>query len=120
MQIIYGIDVSKNHLDIYSELSEQKIFKQRIKNSLAAIESFLLSIEKQSIICAEHTGGSTVTYSPFAVLIMKLQSPWLMATPYLIAWVMKKENLIKPMLEEFGNMQTGLPINFHSLSQKMG
>lgn len=56
MRIIYGVDVSKTHLDIYGLTLNGKVFRKRIKNNLKDIESFLLSLEKDAIICAEFTG----------------------------------------------------------------
>ena len=56
MRTIYGIDVSKTHLDIYGLTPNGKVIKKRIKNNLKAIEAFLLSLEKEAIICAEFTG----------------------------------------------------------------
>lgn len=59
MQIIYGVDVSKNHLDLYGINQDGLVIQKRIKNNLEAIESFLLSIEKDAIVCAEFTGVYT-------------------------------------------------------------
>ena len=56
MPTIYGVDVSKNHLDIYGCNQANQIVRKRIKNTLSAIETFLLSIEKDVLICAEFTG----------------------------------------------------------------
>ena len=56
MPTIYGVDVSKNHLDIYGRNQVGQVVRKRIKNTLSVIESFLLSIEKDVLICAEFTG----------------------------------------------------------------
>ena len=52
---IYGIDLSNAHLDIHSEF-EEKVFVRRIPNKFKSICKFLDSIEKDSILCCEHTG----------------------------------------------------------------
>ncbi len=56
MRTIYGIDISKTHLDIYGLNSNGKVIKKRINNTLTAIEAFMLCLEKDAIICAEFTG----------------------------------------------------------------
>ena len=53
--VIFGIDVSKNHLDIFSINEEKIIIQKKIKNSFSAICKFLLTIPQGSLICAEYT-----------------------------------------------------------------
>lgn len=53
---IYGIDISKNHLDVHGVKENGNIFNKRIANKLKAISKFLESIPKDSLVCAEHTG----------------------------------------------------------------
>lgn len=53
---IYGIDVSSGHLDIYSQSEQEKIFVKRIANKLKPIMKFIGGIDKNSVLCAEHTG----------------------------------------------------------------
>tara|TARA_B100000508_G_scaffold96457_1_gene75533 strand:- start:1711 stop:2526 length:816 start_codon:yes stop_codon:yes gene_type:complete len=54
--LIYAIDVSKEHLDIFSKSEGEIMFKKRIKNNLTAVSKFLSLVGKQDIICAEFTG----------------------------------------------------------------
>lgn len=53
---IYGIDVSNNHLDIYSQDEQEKTFIKRIANKLKPIMRFMDGIDRDSLLCAEHTG----------------------------------------------------------------
>lgn len=53
---IYGIDISKNHLDIHGIKEDGVIVSKRITNKLKAISKFLCSTPKDSLLCAEHTG----------------------------------------------------------------
>lgn len=53
---IYGIDISKSHLDIHGVKKNGEIFRKRIANKLKAISTFLESIPQESVLCAEHTG----------------------------------------------------------------
>jgi len=54
--LAYGIDVSKEHLDIFCLDQDVIIYEKRIKNKFSAINSFLSKINPQAIICAEYTG----------------------------------------------------------------
>lgn len=54
--LIYAIDVSKEHLDIFSNSLDNKPFRKRIKNNLSAIAKFLTKLSNNDIICAEYTG----------------------------------------------------------------
>ncbi len=56
MQNLYGIDVSKNHMDIYGIALNGKTLKKRIMNRLRPIEDFLTSLEPGALVCAEFTG----------------------------------------------------------------
>ncbi len=56
MRNLYGIDVSKGHMDIYGIALNGKTIKKRIKNKLRPIEDFLTSLEPDALICAEFTG----------------------------------------------------------------
>ena len=53
---IYGIDVSKNSLEIFSKTQNKDIFKKRISNKLVPIELFLSKLEKEAILCLEDSG----------------------------------------------------------------
>ena len=53
---IYGIDVSSGHLDIYSQDEQEKTFVKRIANKLKPIMRFMDGIDRDSVLCAEHTG----------------------------------------------------------------
>lgn len=52
---IYGIDVSKDSLEIFSE-TEQGAFKKKISNKLKPIEHFLSSLNPESTLCLEDGG----------------------------------------------------------------
>ena len=54
--LIYGIDVSKEHLDIFCLHQDVIIYQKRIKNKFSAINLFLKSIKPQAVLCAEYTG----------------------------------------------------------------
>lgn len=54
--MLYGIDVSKDHLDIYSVDDDGVVFKKRIGNKFSAISKFLSSISPVDFLCAEYTG----------------------------------------------------------------
>lgn len=56
---IYAIDVSKEHLDIFSRLEDEKIFQKRIKNNFNSICKLLSALETEDFICAEFTGVYT-------------------------------------------------------------
>ncbi len=56
MRNLYGIDVSKSHLDLYGLALNGKPIRKRIRNHLKAIEAFLLTLEPGALICAEFTG----------------------------------------------------------------
>lgn len=56
---IYAIDVSKDHLDIFSKSEDEKIFQKRIKNSFNSICKLLSTLESDDFICAEFTGVYT-------------------------------------------------------------
>jgi len=56
---IYAIDVSKEHLDIFSKSEDGKIFQKRIKNSFNSICRLLSALEPKDLICAEFTGVYT-------------------------------------------------------------
>ncbi len=55
--LIYGIDISKGYLDLFSHnQDDDKSFTKRIKNKQGPITRFLESIPDDAILCAEHTG----------------------------------------------------------------
>jgi transposase len=54
--MLYGIDVSKDHLDIYSVDPDGVEYRKRIANKFNAISKFLVSLAPDSILCAEFTG----------------------------------------------------------------
>ena len=56
MRNLYGIDVSKTHLDLYGLALNGKTIRKRIGNNLKAIEAFLLSLDPGAVLCAEFTG----------------------------------------------------------------
>lgn len=49
----YGIDVSKNSLEIFSKTKNRDVFKKKIGNKLVPIERFLSKLEKGDILCLE-------------------------------------------------------------------
>lgn len=56
---IYAIDVSKEHLDIFSRSKDEQIFQKRIKNNFNSICKLLSGFEPEDFICAEFTGVYT-------------------------------------------------------------
>jgi transposase len=56
MKQIYGIDLSKDKFDVNFILPSGSNQNKTIKNKLPSIVAFLNSIDKDSILCMEHTG----------------------------------------------------------------
>ncbi len=56
---IYAIDVSKEHLDVFSKSGDAKIFQKRIKNNFNSICKLLSQMKSDDFICAEFTGVYT-------------------------------------------------------------
>lgn len=56
MSQIYGIDLSQKKFDVSFRGEQQKNVHRVIKNNLAGIVSFLESLPKGALLCAEHTG----------------------------------------------------------------
>lgn len=54
--MLYGIDVSKEHLDIYSVDPDGVVIRKRIGNKFNAISKFLGSLSSDDVLCAEYTG----------------------------------------------------------------
>ncbi|TAE66264.1 MAG: IS110 family transposase [Bacteroidetes bacterium] len=71
-QKYFGIDVSKNHLDIAQYLPETNTtnYLIRIKNTPEAIETWLKTMDMaESLVCMEHTG----LYINFLVMVLHQQ-----------------------------------------------
>jgi len=54
--VIYGIDVSKNSLEIFSKTENRDVIKKKVSNKLVPIERFLSKLEKGAILCLEDSG----------------------------------------------------------------
>lgn len=54
--MLYGIDVSKEHLDVYSVDPDGVVIRKRIGNKFNAISKFLSGLSPDDVLCAEYTG----------------------------------------------------------------